>query len=101
MSILCYQVTCIQRAVTPFATNSMQWLEDEFLGYLKNWEGSVMAQTGLSMKEKNNMLLSPKTRHGIEVTGEYYIVIVLLFPLSVRSFIEITKLVFKIPGVKS
>ena len=95
-------------AVTTFATNPMQWLEDEFLGYLQNWEGLVMAQSGLSMKEKNSMLLSPKTRFGIEVTGKYiqfclYIVhyfIVLLFSFSVRSFIEITKLVFKIPGVK-
>ena len=58
-------------AVTTLATNPMQWLEDEFLGYLQNWEGSVMAQSGLSMKEKNSMLLSPETRFGIEVTGKY------------------------------
>ena len=51
-------------AVTLLAT---KWLEDEFLGYLKNWEGSVMVQSGLSMKEKNSMLLSPETR---EVTGK-------------------------------
>ena len=57
-------------AVTTFATNPMQWLEDELLGYLQNWEGSVMAQSGLSMKE-NSMLLSPETRFGIEVTGKY------------------------------
>ena len=48
-------------AVTTFATNPMQWLEDEFLGYLQNWEGSVMAQSGLSMKEENSMLLSLET----------------------------------------
>ena len=29
-----------------------------------------MAQSGLSMKEKNSMLLSAETRFGIEVTGE-------------------------------
>ena len=58
-------------AVTTLATSPMQWLEDEFLGYLQNLEGSVMAQSGLSMKEKNSMLLSPETRFGIEVTGKY------------------------------
>ena len=49
----------------------MQWLEEEFLGYLRIWEDSVMAQPQILVKEKNNMLLSKETCYGIEVTGEY------------------------------
>ena len=52
-------------------TISIQWLEDEFLGYLQKWEHSVMAQPQIYTKDKNNMLLSKETRYGIEVTGEY------------------------------
>ena len=50
------EMISVLHAVTTLATSPMQWLEDEFLGYLQNLEGSVMAQSGLSMKEKNSML---------------------------------------------
>ena len=33
---------------------SFQWLKDEFLGYLKEWEDSVSKREGFTKKEKNN-----------------------------------------------
>lgn len=48
----------------------LQWLEEDFLGYLKEWEESVSARAGFTAKEKKNMLLSQETLLGIEVTGK-------------------------------
>lgn len=48
----------------------MQWLEDDFLGYLHEWEESVAQRPEATSKEKKNMLLSQETRFGIEVTGK-------------------------------
>ena len=48
----------------------LQWLEDDFLGYLREWEESVAQRPGTTSKEKKNMLLSQETRFGIEVTGK-------------------------------
>ena len=47
-----------------------QWLEEDFLGYLKEWEESVMARQGFTLKEKKNMLLSQETLLGIKITGK-------------------------------
>ena len=45
-----------------------QWLEQNFLGYLKAWEKSVEERAGFTKDEKANMLLSPATRLGIFMT---------------------------------
>ena len=47
----------------------MQWLEEDFLGYLEEWEKSVAARKGFSKTEKNKMLLSDATRSGLKFTG--------------------------------
>ena len=47
----------------------LQWLEEDFLGYLKEWEESVMARQGFTPKEQKNMLLSQETLLGIKITG--------------------------------
>ena len=45
-------------------------IEEDFLGYLQEWEESVDQRPGETSKEKKNMLLSQETRFGIEVTSK-------------------------------
>lgn len=52
----------------------MQWLEKDFLGYLKEWETSVMGEKNskesrVEKDEKRRKLLSVQTRTGIICTG--------------------------------
>ena len=50
----------------------MQWIEEDFLGYLEDWEKSVKGRPGEFTKtERNKMLLSAETRHGLKITCEY------------------------------
>jgi hypothetical protein len=45
------------------------WLQDSFLGYLNDWEKSVMERPGnIPLSEKNKMLLSIQTRIGLNIT---------------------------------
>lgn len=91
-----------------FSYLSMQWLEKDFLGYLKEWEESVSKREGLTNKERNNMLLSQETCFGIEVTGKaasgdhtegaFFVVVSYL---SLCSFIELAKFAFTISGVRA
>ena len=50
-------------------TNFMQWLEDEFLPYLKEWECSVMNRPGFTPAQRKKMLLSKETLLGLRITG--------------------------------
>ncbi len=50
----------------------LQWLEKDFLGYLKEWEDSVETRTDVPKAEKPTMLLSRATREGLRITGKYY-----------------------------
>ena len=47
----------------------MQWLETDFLGYLKEWEDSVNARTDVPDAQKPMMLLSRETIEGLHITG--------------------------------
>ena len=47
----------------------MQWLEEEFLPYLDGWEANVQGRKGLSIAERNKMMLSAETRLGLQFTG--------------------------------
>lgn len=47
----------------------MQWLENDFLGYLKEWKDSVDARTDVPKAEKPTMLLSRETQEGLHITG--------------------------------
>ena len=49
----------------------VQWLETDFLGYLKDWENSVKLRKGFTKAEKNNMLISAETLYGLQVTCKY------------------------------
>ena len=47
----------------------MQWLKDEFLKYLEEWEEQAK-KLDLSTTEQNKTLLSAPTREGLRITGE-------------------------------
>ena len=47
----------------------IQWLEEDFLGYLDEWENSVKKRPGTYTKtQRNMMLLSSQTRLGLRIT---------------------------------
>ena len=47
----------------------LQWLEEEFLGYLDEWEASVQQRPGFTRAEKKMMTLSGETLEGLKITG--------------------------------
>ena len=47
----------------------IQWLENEFLGYLKEWEKSVEQRNGFTAAQKRMMILSNETIEGLKITG--------------------------------
>lgn len=49
----------------------VQWLEEDFLGYIEDWEESVAARPGEYSKTQRNMImLSGETRLGLKITCE-------------------------------
>ena len=55
-----------------------QWLEEEFMGYLQDWEKSVRGRRECTKSEQLMMLLSAETRLGIEITGMQHSTIYIL-----------------------
>ena len=50
----------------------MQWLHNEFLGYLQEWKGSVDGQSGFTeAKKAMTVCLSKETMEGLHMTGNY------------------------------
>ena len=49
--------------------NLLQWLENDFIGYLNKWEDSAKSRTGFSEGEKMMMTLSRETSEGIRIAG--------------------------------
>ena len=47
-----------------------QWLENDFLGYLKDWEISVNGREDVTPAQRATMLLSKATREGLHITGK-------------------------------
>ena len=52
-----------------FTFSCLQWLEKEFLGYLKEWKASVASREGFTPTEKARMCLSRETLEGLHITG--------------------------------
>ena len=48
----------------------LQWLKQEFLPFLDNWEKSVQGREGFTDTEKKRMLLSDQTTLGLRMTGK-------------------------------
>uniref|UniRef100_A0A1X7UZK1 Transposable element P transposase-like GTP-binding insertion domain-containing protein n=1 Tax=Amphimedon queenslandica TaxID=400682 RepID=A0A1X7UZK1_AMPQE len=46
----------------------LEWLESDFLGYLKEWENYTEVQNDLTKEEKNKVMLSRETRQGLKIT---------------------------------
>ena len=46
-----------------------QWLEKDFLGFLRDWEEECLQTNGLTMGEKRRMCLSRETLEGLRITG--------------------------------
>ena len=51
----------------------LQWLENDFLGYLREWEESVEKRDGYSKDDKRRMTLSQETMRGLRMTGMFSI----------------------------
>ena len=51
--------------------HNLQWLEEEFLPYLDDWESSVKGRAGFSKLAQKQMLLSPETLLGLQITGMF------------------------------
>lgn len=47
----------------------MQWLEEDFVDYLKEWEDSVHSRQDVTDTEKTKMMLSWETIEGLQITG--------------------------------
>ena len=47
----------------------MQWLSDDFLGYLNDWSESVKGRQGFTPAQKQMMELSRETLEGLRMTG--------------------------------
>ena len=83
----------------------MQWLKDEFLPYLDDWEKSVRKREGFTNAQKKRMLLSDQTILGLRMTGKYTELIkltrnILCIPYIALSFIGFVKFMFSLPEVK-
>lgn len=46
-----------------------QWLSNDFLGYLREWEDEIAAVPNLKQKEKRKLGLSLETLEGLTITG--------------------------------
>lgn len=49
----------------------MQWLKDDFLGFLHDWDEEVQSHTDVDKAEKKKMIISRETIEGIKITGTY------------------------------
>lgn len=54
----------------------LQWLSEDFIGFLDKWEECVNERDGFTNKEKKLMILSAETRRGLRITGNHAKVIV-------------------------
>ena len=50
----------------------IQWLKEEFLGYLSDWEESINKRDGYSDEEKAKMIISQDTLKGLRMTGKLF-----------------------------
>ena len=83
-----------------FTLSCVQWLENDFLKHLHDWEVYAEKQSNGCVKAKNKMMLSRETLEGLHITGElnilmHYIrqlwMMVYLFLGIVKSFVEMTR----------
>ncbi|XP_022107675.1 uncharacterized protein LOC110988468 [Acanthaster planci] len=76
-------------ALEPYKTVDdwrFDWLKEDFLGFLREWEEEVQSKQQLDKATKKKMTLSRETVEGIKIT--------------VHSFVELGKHLLKQPGVQ-
>ena len=86
----------------------MQWLKEDFLGYLDEWQRSVEQREGFTTAQKQMMCLSKETLTGLKMTGRFkhvnYMLMChcshIMFISTVHSFIEMAEYLFKQPRVQ-
>ena len=85
----------------------MQWLEEDFLGYIDSWEHEVQ-DTGCPANEKRKMMLSSETIEGIRIKRFYsfieYLGLLLYYcsffqTFLVKSFVDMTRYLLSSLGV--
>ena len=47
----------------------LQWLCNDFIGYLAEWESEVASMAGLKQGERQKLTLSRETMDGLKITG--------------------------------
>lgn len=62
------------------------WLESNFLKWLNDWENEVSSMKNLGKSEKNKLILSHQTMHGLKITT--------------KSFVTLTKILLAEPGAQ-
>ena len=67
-----------------------QWLQEDFMGYLQEWESSVQEREGdFTQAERNKMQLSHETLQGLKITGTHYVLIASRSSYSLMVAIDI------------
>ena len=74
-------------------------MEQDFLGYLDEWDDEVKARPGFTDMEKKKMTLSQETLEGLRMTGIElpYSLCITFFSsifIPVHSFVELAKFLF-------
>ena len=69
MYMVAIPLLVVSLAPCTFVYLQLQWLEEELMPYLKEWEESVSNRKGFNNKDQLMMLLAKETRVGITVTG--------------------------------
>lgn len=88
----------------------LQWLKNDFLGYLRDWEASVKSRQGFQSAERVKMVLSRQTREGLQITGmlnkflssahlHACVCHDQFFFITVQSFVELCECLLGLPGV--
>ena len=83
---------------------ALQWLEEEFMMYLIDWENNVEGRQGFSKTEKGNILLSHPTRLGLKMTCKVlylYKCENLNICVTGKSFVELVRYLFTMEDVNS
>ena len=64
----------LQKIILILNSLFLQWLEKDFLGYLREWEENVEKRNGYSKDEKRRMTLSQETIKGLRMTGKFSVI---------------------------
>ena len=82
----------------------IQWLESDFLQYLKEWEECIEG-CDVDNAVKPTMCLSRETLEGLRITGRYsynncfYAIMIMI--ITVKSFVEMTRYLLSLPGYEN